>query len=350
MDTLVSEKLTRKKAGSQVTAQDVANDIGVSLSAVSRTFTPGASVSRKMDEKVRESAKRLGYRPNALARSLMTRKTNLIGILIKDFDNPIYLKIIDELSCAIQQRGLQALLINMAHTSGVSESVRMIMQYQVDGLIETSGSAIDPELTKECQRVNTPLIQFGFNSKVLETSAVCCDNFVGGVKAAESFYNMGYKRLAYIGGDNGVANQERLDGFSSVVMSNHNRKSVILEMAGDWTYQAGYDAACRLLKSKGRPDAIFCGDDIIAMGVMDAARSKFNIKVPEELGIIGFDDIILADSHAYSLSTIQQPYNQMIEGALDLLSKQIAQPDVIREVRLFPARLVERESHRRSRT
>ena len=346
----MSVNLGLKKAKGQVTALDVANELGVSISTVSRTFTPGASVSAKMEEKVLAAAKKLGYRPNVLARSLMTRKTGLIGILIKDFDNPAYLKIIDELTLAIQLRGLQALVINMAHTAGIRESVDMIMQYQVDGLVETSGSSIDPKLAEECQRVNTPLIQFGYNSKKIQTSAVCCDDFAGGMQAAELFYKMGYKNLAYIASDRGDPSMERRDGFLSVVDQKMGNKHVPIEFAGDWTYKGGVDAASQLLTTHSPPDAIFCADDIIAMGVMDAARSKFGLRIPEDLGVVGFDDIHLSDSYAYSLTTIQQPYNQMIEAALDLMNRMIEDPSRPSEVQLFSGKLVIRESHNRTRT
>ena len=343
----MSRSTTRKSDLGKVTAQDVADEAGVSISAVSRTYTPGASVSRKMEQKVLEAAKKLGYRPNILARSLMTQKTNLIGILIKDFQNPAYLRIIDALTAAIQERGLQPLLINMAHAGGIRESIDMIMQYQADGLIETSGSAIDPKLSIECRKAKLPLIQFGFHSKSAKTTAVCCDNNLGGRMAANILLDNGYKYLAYIGGDvDGAASTERRDGFVAALAAKGRRRWLI-EAAGDWTYQAGFEAASRLLSRKRPPDAIFCADDIIAMGAMDAARSVFDLRVPEDLGIVGFDDIILADSFAYSLTTIHQPYDQMIESALDLLSEQIQAQASKPRVKLFTGKLVLRNSHQR---
>lgn len=336
-----------KRESKRIIAQDVADEAGVSVSAVSRTFTPGASVSKAMCEKVLAATEKLGYQPNILARSLMTRQTNLVGILIRDFKNPAYLKIIDTLSKSMQDRGLQALVINVAVSAGIGESVRRIMQYQADGLIETSGGPIDAKLLSECKKKRLPLVQLGFHSRRRKTTGVCCDNVEGGRQAARLLLDSGYRKLAYIGeAAEGSASTDRGKGFAAG-LAERGRKRWIQHNAADWTYDAGYKAARQLLGGSRRVDGIFCADDIIAMGAMDAARSEFGLDVPQDLGIIGFDDILLADSKAYSLTTIHQPYEHMIELALNLLCERIDDPSLEPELKVVSGTLIERSSHRR---
>ncbi len=291
-------------------------------------------------------ADRLGYRPNLLARGLQTRRTDLIGILVADFSNPAYLSILDYFTRTIQQKGLHSLIFNVTHDDNLSEAVQMVMSYQVDGLVVTSAT-LSPVLVEECTRQGLPVVLFGRYSMRAPTSAVCCDNVAGGAIAGKLFAERGYLRPAYIGGPRGIATtNDRRTGFVAEL----NRRGLALwadESAGAYSYSAGFDAASRLLvDSNQRPDALFCTNDIIALGAMDAARHRFGLDVPGEIGVIGFDDILMADAAAYRLTTVCQPFARMATMTTDLLIERIRHPGEKPRLSILAGELVERDSVR----
>lgn len=341
----MASRSTKPRRSAPVTAADVARAAGVSISAVSRTFTPGASVAPKTRDKVMGVATELGYRPNLLARGLQSRRTDLIGILVSDFSNPVYLNILDLFTTAIQKRGLHSLIFNVSHGEELSEAVQMVTRYQVDGLIVTSAT-LSPTLVDECARRQLPAVIFGRYSMHAPTNAVCCDNVAGGMLAAELLADRGYRRPAFIGGPTGVSTtNDRGRGFVDGLA----RRGLTLwadEIGGAYTYAAGYQAACRLLDRPDQPDAVFCTNDIIALGAMDAARFRYGLEIPKEFGVIGFDDSLLADAEAYRLTTIRQPFAQMATLSTELLIDCIRNPQRKPKMRFLAGELIERGSVR----
>ena len=329
------------------TAGDVARTAGVSISAVSRTFTPGASVAPQTRAKVMHAVEELGYRPNLLARGLQTRRTDLIGILVSDFSNPAYLKILDLCTQAIQSRGLHSLIFNVGH-GDLAEAVQMVTRYRVDGLIVTSAT-LSPTLANECARQKLPVVIFGRYSMHAPTNAVCCDNVAAGALAAELLADRGYRRPAFIGGPVGVSTTtDRGRGF----VEGLTRRGLALwheESGGAYTYAAGFEATCRLLDKPERPDAVFCTNDIIAFGAMDAARFRHGLDIPRDFGVIGFDDSPLADAEAYRLTTIRQPFAHMATLSAELLIDCIQDPERKPKMRFLAGELVERGSVRAPR-
>lgn len=342
-------RLATPPSAGRITASTVARAAGVSISAVSRTYTEGASVSAKTRDRVLAAAARLGYKPNMLARGLMTRQTKLIGILVANFQNPAYLHILDLFTQAIQRRGLHSLIINVAQCDDLSEAVEMVMPYQVDGLIVTS-STLSPALAAECARRRTPVVIFGRYAKDAPVPAVCCDNIQGGRMVADLLLERGYRRLAFIGGPPEVSTTiDRGKGFTERLLE-RGCDAWRIEIGGEYSYDAGYAAVERLLRAAVAPDALFCADDIIAFGALDAARYQFGLQVPGQLGVVGFDDILLADSGAYSLTTIRQPFPQMVAGTVEALVERIEDRSPITTVRFLPGALIERASVRAAPT
>ena len=335
-------------AAKRVTSIDVARLAGVSQSTVSRTFNPKERVSPEARKKVRAAALELGYRPSAIARSLTTRRTNIVGIVMAGINNAFYPYALDMFTKRLQEMDRQVLLFNAAPDHEVDDTLSLVLQYQVDALIITSAT-LSSEMADECVRNGTPVILFNRYVPGAHASAVCCDNHEGGRLVANLLLDAGHKRLAYIAGkENTSTNVDREKGFTDRLQE--RGLTNWLRDCGSYTYEGGREAARRLLQREDRPEAIFCADDIMALAAIDVARFELEMKVPEDVSVIGFDDIPAASWPSYSLTTVRQPVHRMIEATLDLLMERLESPETGPVLRLVPGALVERSSARIARS
>lgn len=331
-------------ASKRVTSFDVARMVGVSQSTVSRTFGSGANVSEKTRKKIVAAAKELGYKPDAIARSLSTQKTNIVGIVMAQITSPFYPYVLEMFTKRLQDIGRQALLFTTAPGQEVDDILPHVLQYRVDGLIITS-SLVSSEMVEECAQSGTPVVLFNRYALGTQTSAICCDNVEGGRAIANLLLDAGHQRLAYIAGlENTSTNIDREKGFSDRL--NERGYTQLLREKGQYNYKSGFEAAKRLLKNTNPPDAIFCANDIMALGALDAARFEVGLKVPEDVSIIGFDDIPSASWDAYALTTIRQPVDKMVDATLDLLLQRIESPDAEPTLKLISGQLIKRQSVR----
>jgi DNA-binding LacI/PurR family transcriptional regulator len=302
------------------------------------------TVSPEAREKVLAAARQLGYKPNAIARSLITHRSNIIGIVMADITSPFYPYVLSKFTDKIQQMGRQVLLFNAAPDQEVDDVLPLVLQYQVDALIITS-TTLTSAMADECARHETPVILFNRYVPGANASAVCCDNVAGGRLAADLLLDGGHTRLAYIAGKpNTSTNLDRQTGFRDRLRE-RGCTDWLCE-PGAYTYESGAEAARRLLQRPDRPDAIFCANDIMALGALDVARRDMGLRVPETLSVIGFDDIPAAAWSAYSLTTIRQPVNRMIDATLALLADRLAAQTAQPVVKFIPGHLVKRSSAR----
>jgi DNA-binding LacI/PurR family transcriptional regulator len=335
-------------APKKVTIVEVAALAGVSVSAVSRAFNPQASCSAVMRNKVIAAAEQLGYKPNRLARGIRAQ-SRLIGILITDFENPAYLSILNHFTQALQDKGYHSLLINVGEGMAIHEAVELVMEYQVDGLIVTS-SVLPQELTQICQTQNVPVIIFARHSRNNPVTTVCCDNVAGGRMAAERLVAAGYQRFAFIGGVEGASTTiDRQRGFIARLVELGQEQWQVIS-GGRHNYDSGFAAACKLFAQPEAPDALFFANDILAFGGMDAARYEFGLQVPDTVGIIGVDDIESAGHRAYNLTTVRQPFAEMVQTTIDRLLADIqrrsTEQQPVTEQVVLACELVERGSVR----
>jgi len=325
----------------KVTVVEVAAAAGVSVSAVSRAFSNG-SCSQVMRDKVFKAAKELDYKPNRLARGLKS-KSSLIGILVTDFENPAYLPILQQFSAQIQAKNCHSLLVNASENQSISEALELVMEYHIDGLIVTATS-LPQVLVDACKGQNIPVVCFARNSMSNGASAIFCDNLINGQMAADHLLDQGYKKPAFVSGPiAALTSRERQRGFINRLVERGCHDWQIIE-GGNHSYDAGFSATCKLLELQDKPDSIFFTDDIMACGGMDAARYRFNLSIPNDLGVIGVDDIQLASSPAYQLSTIKQPFVHMVTACVETLFKQIDEPGIASEQVIFECELIERSS------
>lgn len=306
-----------------ITASDVAKSLGMSQSTVSRVFTPGASVSEETRKKVLQAANELGYRPNALARSLITRKSNIIGIVMGDIRNPFYPEVLSKFSKELSKKGYHVLFVNAENEKLSSEEVNQFLEYNVDGAIVTDAS-LPSSVASYLKENQIPIVMFNRYNQDSLFHAVSCDNVDGGYQIGRYLIEKGHRKFAFISGtENTSTSKDREKGFrNALVESGYN----LITDDGDYTYEGANAAALRLLGSNHPPDAIFCANDIMALGVIDAAK-KLGVRIPEDVSIVGFDDISLAEWTAYSLTTWKQPVNEMIEETINLLLNDINQKE-----------------------
>lgn len=183
-----------------ITLKDVAERAGISRSAVSRTFTEGASVSAKTRAKVENAAHELGFSPNALASSLTTRRTKLIGLVSKSFHNPLFLEVFDLFTRGLQDRGLRPLLVNLSQETDPANSVRMLPQYSVDGVIVAS-STLPPSFAEAFRDAGVPVVHsFGRYTSSPHVHVVGIDNIACGRMAAKALMARGHRSVAFLGG------------------------------------------------------------------------------------------------------------------------------------------------------
>ena len=322
------------------TLKDVAIRAGVSRSAVSRAFTDGASVSEKMRHKVEKAASELGYSPNLLARSLTTRRTKMIGLISNNFHNPIFLTVFDQFTRALQERGLRPLLVNLSDETDPQNSVRMMREYSVDGVIVAS-STLPPGFSKSFRDQGMPVVHtFGRYSSAPSVHVVGIDNVECGRIAARTLVDRGYTHIGFMGGPKAATStQDRQVGFVQE-LQNYTHIRCNVSYADAYSFDAGRREMMRLAV-KNPAQAYFCGDDVLSIGALSALRDS-GLSVPHDVGLIGLNDMEMAGWENINLTTVHQPIKQIINSSVELIVAMLKEPDRYPEARLFPCRVVER--------
>ena len=313
------------------TSLDVARKAGVSQSAVSRVYTPGASVSESMRARVLKAAAELGYRPNALARSLITGRSRIIGLVVSYLDNGYYPVALEKLSKALQERGYR-ILIFMAPQSAdnVDEVLSEILDYQVDGLVLAS-VAMSSDLVARCAAAGVPVLLFNRRQDDRRFSAVTTDNRGGGRKLAEFLTAGRHRRIAYIAGWEGASTQrDREAGFREGLA---DAGAALFDRAvGDYRFEGAQAATRRMFTGKprsARPDAVFVANDHMAIAAMDVLRYELGLRVPEEVSVVSFDDVPQAAWPSYGLTTMRQSAARMVEATVEALMARIEAGDEV---------------------
>ena len=314
--------MTVDKITEKVTSTEVARLAGVSQSAVSRVFTPGASASAKTVEKVRAAAEELGYRPNVLARSLITGRTRIIGLVVAYLENQFYPMALELLSRALQERGYH-ILIFMAEnsTERVPQVMAELLDYQVDGII-TASVAMSNDLTSRCDAAGIPVVMFNRGQDDARLSEVTSDNISGGRRATQFLIDGGHKRIAHVMGWQGSSTgRDRAEGFRQAMAAAGLDPVDMVD--GMYSRDVAADVTRVLYQGGQRPDAIFVGNDHMAFAVMDTLRYDLGLSVPGDVSIVGYDDVPMAAWGAYGLTTIRQPVNRMVQATVEALLNQI---------------------------
>lgn len=326
-----------------VTAELLGKRLGLSQSTVSRAFSNVASIHPETRARIIKEAHSLGYRPNILARSLITRRTNIIAVVMANLIDPFYPLVLDELAQRIQSSGLQVLLFIIPPGKHVDDVLPSLLQYKVDAILITSAT-VSSRMAAVCAAQQVPVVLFNRYVPGLKVAAICCDNVAGGRAVAEYLNDTAHVRPAYVGGErDATTNLDRARGFTErlqelgIALHGH-------EVGGAFSYAAGYTAADRLVRQPKRPDSIFFASDVMAVGGIDAIRAA-NLRVPEDISVIGFDDVPMASWPPYELTTVRQPIAQMVyETARILGFDKPAIKNPSRKIHFMKGILIERNT------
>lgn len=332
----------------KVTSIDVAREAGVSQSAVSRTFTPGGSVAQRTREKVEAAAQRLGYRPNAIARSLITQRSHMIGMAVSYFDNHFYPELVQGLSDQCQQRGYHILLFTAGEGDAADRELLHALDYQIDGLVLASVS-LSSEIADRCSEAGIPVVMVNRVSDAPSASKITGANEFGGRTIAHFLVAGGHQRIAYLAGlVETSTNRDRERGFRAGLAECGVDLHALA--VGHYDSEMAAKAARELMQQPSPPDAIFCANDHMAIAVMDELRIGMGLRIPEDVSIVGFDDVGPARWPSYAITSFSQPVGAMIDATGQSLFEAIeaaikGEPVNVVDIEL-PGQLIVRRSCR----
>jgi DNA-binding LacI/PurR family transcriptional regulator len=334
----------RAAARHAATANDVARHAGVSQSAVSRAFTEGASVSATTRARVLAAAAALGYRPNLIARSLITRRTGMVGVAVANLSNHLYPGMLQALADRLQAEGYRILLFTAPPDGNADPELDQIIRYQVDALV-LAATTVSSALADECRAAGIPVILFNRTGRSLDVASVTGANCDGGQAIADLVARAGHRRPAFIAGDpNSSTSRDRERGFREGCAASGLPEPMV--ETGGYSDEGARTALTALLNRPLRPDAVFCASDQMAITAMDAARFGHHLRVPDDLSIIGFDDAPPAAWPAYALTTYSQPVQPMVEATVTLILERLADPATPPRRIVIPGELILRASCR----
>jgi DNA-binding LacI/PurR family transcriptional regulator len=338
----VTEQAAR---GAFVTAADVARRAGVSRSAVSRAFTPGASVSQEMRQRIFKAADHLGYRVNRLAQSLNQARSNVIGLVAADLHQPFHAELLAALSGALLAEGYQCMLLNAANAEhDMSALIARVLEYRVAAIVVMTGTPPSC-IVEECLSNGVPVILVNKLLPDLAVDTVIADHASGGRIAAERLLGAGCGRLAVVSsGARTVSLVNRVDAFCAGALD-EGVKAHVWQQRATTDYRTGREAALVLL-AKNDIDGVFCVTDLLALGFLDAARFECGRRVPEDLSVIGFDDIPQAAWSAYRLTTFRQPAADLAAAVMSAVERRAAQPNLRHVLSTVPVKLMVRSTVR----
>jgi DNA-binding LacI/PurR family transcriptional regulator len=296
--------------------QQVAERAGVSTALVSLVMRDEPNVSDYRRQLVLAAAEELGYRPNVLARNLASRRTRTIGVVLNDLHNPFFAEIVDGLQRSADDADYRMLIGNGGHSQlGEERSVETFLQFRVDGLVIVGSMLTEHVLERSARTV--PVVVVGRTSRTDHFDTVNTDDVEGARLVVEHLVQLGHRRIAHIDGGRGAGSIERRRGYRDAMRA-HGLDGCIEIVKGDFSEAGGRRAAARLLAGDGVPTAIFAGNDLSAVGALDFVEDSGR-SVPDDVSIVGYDNTALAAMHHVSLSTVNQPTDDLGSAAIGLL-------------------------------
>lgn len=304
-----------------------------------------SGVSAETKKRIMQAALELGYKPNAMARSLITKRSNIIALLFSYLDNQFYALALEKLCIELQRQGYHAIVFMMPNTDeGVEATVSELLEYRVDGII-TASVELSSTLCKFCAEQNIPVVMFNRVQDEEGLSSVTTDNITGGRLAARRLVEAGSRRIALLSGwQRSSTSRDRQFGFEAELRD--NRVELHEHQIGHFDLARTREAVAVMMDrpASARPDAIFVVNDYMAIEAMSMIRHEFRLRIPQDVSIIGFDDIPMAALPEFALTTLRQPINQMIANSVRLMVNAISSASVeVENIALAP-RLIERRT------
>lgn len=323
-------KLKKKQA----TLNDIAATVGVAPMTVSRAINGNGYVSDETREKVLQAVQELNYRRNGLARNLKRQYTETIGLVLGDISNPYSAELAHAVRETLSKRGYN-LFICVSENSATEDiaAFESLVNHSVDGLIvATRANREGDEYLRGTIESGVPVVVIGRDFRNVSADFVAADNLRGGFEATKHLINLGHERIGFIGANiEGAKSLKRLQGYLNALKRHKiavdemlvaGRRDEISDVPGYSTEKVGYEAMKRLLELKKRPTAIFARNDFTAIGAMSAVKEA-NLRIPEDVAIVGFDDIPMAIHTSPPLSTVRQPLREQGRLAAEMLLRRI---------------------------
>ncbi len=329
-----------------VTLKDVAKVAGVSYATVSRALSGSPEVGESTRKRVVRICEEMGYTPNAVARSMVMKRTNIIGLIVTSIDNPFMSEMTAHLEIYARKCGYNLMVCNSSYDLGLEKEVfSLLMGRQVDGiiLIPVGNESYD---SLKGLTVQVPTVFIGENMIDLPENYVSVDNTTGMQKATEYLYSLGHRRILYLGArDNSMTHKLRLDGYLNACEKLGVEPNVIRNSSTRSSTDVGYALAKAHFEAPHTETAILCAADTLAIGVIQAAYEK-GIRIPDDLSLMGFDNISFSALPPIDLTTVNQPKRELAVAALDMLQNRIKKPDAPYSRTILSPSLIVRNSCR----
>jgi len=291
--------------------RQIAKQAGVSVATVSRVLNHPETVSGKTKDRIIEVMEEMNYTPNGIARSLALNKTSTIALLIPNIMNPLYPQMAKGIEEVVYQKGYNILLCNTEDDDEKERSyVDMLLEKRVDGFILIS-SSLDIKDIEKIKKQNIPFVLIGSNAEIEDENLVFTDYLMGAYQATQHLIEIGYRRIAHISGPmKRLESIHKLEGYHKALKEINIDiiKNYIVE--GNNEVEGGYLAAKRLLQLEEPPKAIFAANDLMAIGAMEAIKCA-GFKIPNDVAVVGFDDLNMASLVEPKLTTVSQPAYKM---------------------------------------
>ncbi len=329
-----------------VTIKDISREAAVSIATVSKVLNGDYSkVSDETRDRILKVADELHYRPNLLARGLVSQKFHMIGLIIPDISNPYYADMARGMSDEALRFGYNAMISNtdQMHSRELS-AIQSMVEYNVSGLILAGGTNTKQESQELLRRYRIPFVSVENYTAGMEY-CVYVDNFTGSYKAVSHLIQRGHRQIAYITGYGSLhaPEDDRLRGFEQAMADHHLPVDPYLLECGSYTMETGYRKTLQLL-GRGIPfTAIACGNDLIALGAFRAVR-EHKMKVPQDISLVGFDDVYLSSTMEPRLTTVKQPAYEIGVYAIKMLLDRIELRTGAEKIKCFEPSLVERDT------
>lgn len=339
------QKTAKLSSSKRITIRDIARIAGVSHTTVSRALNDSPNIRAETKDRILRIIKEMNYRPDVKARGLAMKRSGLIGLVVSDISNPFYAEVARGIEDKAHEKGYNVIFCSTDNEPGRTETyVKVMMEIGVDGLVFASARLHEPMVEKLIAErfpvvlVNRKLKGKGFNHVVL-------DNVRGAYELTAHLIKLGYRKIALIVGPSNLSTGiERLKGYQKALKDYGVEPSSKYVYHGPFTKATGYEGAKALLTMKERPEAIFGGNDCIAMGVIDAVE-ELGLRIPHDVAVVGFDDTDFASNRRIKLTTIGYKKYEMGSIGVQILIDHIERRgvDYVHRVVLEP-KLVIRES------
>lgn len=329
-----------------VTIKDISKEAGVSIASVSRVINGNyGNVSAETKNKILRIAQELNYRPNRLARGLVINRTNIIGLIVPDIANPFFAELAKGIEAKAYYHGYKLILCNTDESHEKSDSyIDVMFEYNVDGVLITGSENSASSSIKRLQS-HIPVVAID-NDLGPDTHSVYVGNLEGSYIATDFMIQNGHRNIAFIGGEGKPGSRNmRLDGYLKALREHNIPVLYDLVKMGNYQMETGYLYAKFLLENRKPFTAIVCGNDLIAFGALNAIKDM-GLRVPQDISLVGYDDIYLTTITEPRLTTIKQPLADISSYAVDVLVKLMKKDTTAEKVKWFVPKLVERESVR----